>query len=116
MLYGSTIHILALINLKVQVFGYSRKLPKSTLFIATFLLMDLPPFDLMFYCLVVFVHEPSATSLQPCILLRKAGEYHLYGLGSSPLHSLSKSTMDEECRQRLQGLLDNPMMQQNDSS
>ena len=48
MLYGSTIHILALINLKVQVFGCSQKLLKSTLFIATFLLLQLPPFDLKF--------------------------------------------------------------------
>ena len=62
------------------------------------------------------MQEPSATSLQPCILPRKAGGNHLPGLGSSLCHSLSKSTVDEECRQRLQCLLDNPMMQQNDSS
>ena len=48
MLYGSTIHVLALINLKVQFSRYSRKLLKSTLFIATFLLLHLSPFDLKF--------------------------------------------------------------------
>ena len=114
MLYRSTIHVLALINLKVQFFGCSRKLLKNTLFIATFLLLHLPPFDLMFYCLNVFVEESSTTSLQPCILPKKAGGNHLSS--SSPRHSLSKSTVDEECRQRLQHLFDNPMMQQNDSS
>ena len=54
MFYGNTIHVLALINLKVQVFECSQKLLKSTLFIAIFLLLHLPPFDLMFYCLNVF--------------------------------------------------------------
>ena len=39
MLYGSIAHVLALINLKVQVSGCSQKLLKSTLFIATFLLL-----------------------------------------------------------------------------
>ena len=116
MLYGSTIHVLALINLKVQFFGCSRRLLKSTLFIATFLLLHLSPFDLMFYCLNVFVQESSATSLQPRILPRKAGGNHLSGSGFSPRHSLSKSIVDKECRQRLQRFLDNPMMQQNDSS
>ena len=50
MLYRSTIHVLALINLKVQFFGCSRKLLKSTLilFIATVLLLQLPSFDLNF--------------------------------------------------------------------
>ena len=89
---------------------------KSTLFIATFLLLQLPPFNLKFYCLDVFVHEPSTTSLQPCILPKKAGGNHSCSLDSSPRHSQFKSTVDEECRQRLQRLLDNPMMQQNDSS
>ena len=116
MLYGSTIHVLALINLKVQFSRCSRKLLKSILFISTFLLLHLPPFDLMFYCLNVFVQEPSTTSCRPRVLLRKAGRNHLFGLGSSPHDSLSKSTVDKECRQRLQRLLDNPMMQQNDSS
>ena len=48
MLYGNTIDVLALINLKVQLFGCSRKLLKSTLFITTFLLLQLPPFNLNF--------------------------------------------------------------------
>ena len=116
MLYESTMHVLALIHLKVQFSGCSRKLLKSILFIATFLLLHLPPFDLMSYCLNVFVREPSVTSLQPRILPKKAAGNHLSGLGSFPCHSLSKSTVNEECRQRLQRLLNNPMMQQNDSS
>ena len=101
MLYGSTIHVLALINLRVQFSGCSRILLKSTLFIATFLLLRLPPFDLMFYCLNVFVHESSTTFLQPRILPRKAGGNLMSGLNSSPRHSLSKSTINKECWQRL---------------
>ena len=94
MLYGSTIHVLALINLKVQFSGCSRKLLRRTLFITTFLLLQLPPFDLKFYCLHVFVQEFSVTSLQPHILSKKAGGNHLCGLGSSPHHLLSKSIVD----------------------
>ena len=48
MFYGSTIHVLALINLKVQFSRCLGKLLKSTLFIATFLLLQLSPFDLNF--------------------------------------------------------------------
>ena len=48
MLYGSTIYVLALINLKILFSGCSQKLLKSILFIATFLLLELPPIDLKF--------------------------------------------------------------------
>ena len=58
------------------------------------------------------MQDLSAKLLKPCSLPKK----HLPATSSHRRHSLPKSNIDEQLLRRLQRLLENPIMQQNNST